>query len=143
MNFVITTDTAGSKVGELADELRSYLEPRINEKYTSVDVNIAVAFRCLPETHRYKSFTRYTKKDNYLVIDIYLCLEDYLKMYKDEQRFYLGNAFIEYLKKAFEKRSFEGLDSNEFIENIIKLGREIKPGDWFSNEINWGSYLDL
>ena len=142
MNFGIVTDTAGAKVADLASELRAYIEPKINEKYSNIDLNMVVAFRCLPETHRYKSFTRYTKKDNWLTIDIYFCLEDYHKMYKAEQRFHLGNTFIEYLRKAFEKRSFEGLDSHEFIEYVIKLGKEMIPGDWFNDEIDWGSDLD-
>lgn len=142
MNFSIITDTADSKVYELAAELRHYLEPRINEKYSCADINIVVGFRCLPETHQYKSFTRYTKKDKFLVIDIYLCLEEYCKMYKIEQRFHLGNTFIEYLKKAFDKRFFNGLDNNEFIEYIIKLGKEIKPGNWFCDEIDWSSDLE-
>ena len=96
----------------------------------------------MPETHRYESFTRYIKKENCLVVDIYLCLEDYQKMYKVEQRFYLGNTFLEYLRKAFEKRTFAGLDCDELIKNIIKLGREIKLSNWFSYEIDWGLDLD-
>ncbi|GAB0170613.1 hypothetical protein LSPCS325_40500 [Lysinibacillus sp. CTST325] len=52
MHFNIVTDTAGSKVGELASELRNYLKPRIHSKYANVDVTILVGFRCLPESIR-------------------------------------------------------------------------------------------
>ena len=77
-----------------------------------------------------------------MTIDIYLKLEEYLRMYKAEQRFHLGNTFIEYMGKAFQKRSFDGLDSGEFIEYIKKLGNESELGDWFCDEIDWSSDLD-
>ena len=141
MKFSIISDTAGTKVAELACELNEILASRVQEKYSYVDINIVVGFRCLPETHRYQSFTRYTKKDKYLILDIYLCQEDYIKMYKIEQRFHLGNTFIDYLKKAFEKRSFDGLDSYEFIEYVITLGKGASTSGWFSDEIDWS--LDL
>lgn len=151
MHFNIVTDTAGSKVGELASELRNYLIPRIHSKYANVDVTILVGFRCLPESYKRKSFIRYTKKDNCLAIDISVELEDYIKMYKIEQRYHLGNIFIEYLREALKKRTFEGLDNEEFIDNIIKWGKEIpikmdsgqiKVENWFRDEIDWSSDLD-
>ena len=142
MKFGIVTETAGSKVSELVTELRGFLVNKINEKYSNINVNFFIAIRCLPETHKYKSFTRYTKKDNCLVIDIYLKLEDYLKMYKVEQRFHLGNTLIEYLRKALEKRSFDGLESEEFIRYIEILGKETESGGWFCDEIDWSSDLD-
>jgi hypothetical protein len=133
MDFSIVTDTVkGSNVEELSYELEKYLSPKLKDKYPNVDLNIGFAFRCLPETHRYKSFVRYTKKDKELTIDIYFCSEHYNKMCKAEQRFHLGNTFIEYLRKAFEKRKFDGLDSDELIEYIIKLGSEMKPR-WFDD----------
>jgi len=151
MDFTILTDTAGSKVGELASELRNYLEPRINKKYSNIDIEILVGVRCLPESYKRKSFIRYEKKANRLVIDISVKLEDYTEMHKIEQRFHIGNIFIEYLKKALEKKSIDGLDSEEFIKDILKWGREIplkmdngsiKEDNWFSNEIDWSSDLD-
>ena len=86
MQFNIMTDTSRSKVGELASELRNYLIPRIHSKYANVDVTILVGFRCLPESYMRRSLIRYTKKDNCLAIDISVKLEDYIKMYKIEQR---------------------------------------------------------
>lgn len=151
MDFTILTDTAGSRVGELASELREYLEPRINNKYSNIDIEILVGWRCLPESYKRKSFIRYEKKANRLVVDISVKLEDYIKMYKIEQRFHIGNTFIEYLKKALERNSVEGLDKEEFIEDILKWGREIplkmdngstRQDNWFRDEIDWSSDLD-
>ncbi|TKI69466.1 hypothetical protein FC756_09095 [Lysinibacillus mangiferihumi] len=151
MQFNIITDTASSKVGELASELRNHLKPRIHSKYANVDVTILVGFRCLPESYKRKSFIRYTKKDNCLAIDISVKLEDYIKMHKIEQRYHLGNIFIEYLRKALKERTFEGLDNEEFIDDIIKWGKEIpikmdcgpiKVENWFRDEIDWSSDLD-
>lgn len=151
MYFSIMADTAGSRIGELASELRNYLEPRINNKYSNINIEILVGWRCLPESYKRKSFIRYEKKSNRLIIDISVNLEEYSEMYKIEQRFHIGNLFIEYLKNALEKISIDGLDSKEFIENILKWGREIplkmdngyiKENNWFSNEIDWSSDLD-
>lgn len=151
MHFNIVSDTAGSKIGELASELRNYLIPRIHSTYANLDITILVGFRCLPESYKRRSFIRYTKKDNCLAIDISVELEDYLKMYKIEQRYHLGNIFIEYLRKALIKRTFEGLANEEFIDNIIKWGKEIpikmdcgqiKVENWFRDEIDWSSDLD-
>ena len=141
MIFSIVLDTASSTVFELGKELREHLESEVSEQYSHVDLNIIVGLRCLPETHRYKTFNRYTKKDKNLIVDIYLSLEEYSLMYKAEQRFNLGNELIFHLKKAFEKRTFEGLDSTELINFIIRLGREANPLSWFSDEMDWGTDL--
>ncbi len=151
MYFTILTDTAGTRIGELASELRNYLEPKIKNKYSNINIEILVGWRCLPESYKRKSFIRYEKKANRLIIDISVKLEDYAKMYKAEQRFHIGNLFIDYLKKALEKSSIDGLDCKEFIEDIEKWGREIslkmdsgwiKKNNWFSDEIDWSADLD-
>lgn len=81
MDFSIVSDTAGARVDELASELAHALESNINSKYRNVDVSIGIAFRCLPESYERKSFIRYTKKDNYLTIDMAVTVEEYEKMY--------------------------------------------------------------
>ncbi|WP_310605015.1 hypothetical protein [Anaerosporobacter sp.] len=151
MDFQIITDTAGSRVGELASELRDYLEPRINKKYSDIDIQILVGWRCLPEAYNRRSFIRYEKKSKCLIIDISVKVEEYSKMYKVEQRFHIGNLFMEYLRKALGKNRIEGLDSEEFIEDVIKWGKEItlemdyaprKRDNWFSDEIDWSADWD-
>lgn len=151
MNFSIVTDTAGSRIRELASELHNYLEPKINSKYSNINIEILVGWRCLPEDYKRKSFIRYEKKANRLIIDISVKLEEYSKMYKAEQRFYIGNIFIEYLKKALEKNSINGLDCEAFMEDILRWEKEIslemddgwrKKNNWFSNEIDWSVDLD-
>ena len=142
MVFRIVTDTAGSHIKELAKELSGFLEPKITKKYSNIDVSILIAFRCLPESYNRKTFIRYQKKDRCLIIDISVKLEDYTEMYKVEQRFHLGNIFIEYLKQALENRSIAGIDSKVFIEDILKWGSETNAGNWFCNEIDWSSDVE-
>ncbi|MCH1624639.1 hypothetical protein [Fredinandcohnia quinoae] len=151
MDFSIVTDTAGASVGELISELRNALESNINSKYRNVDVSIGIAFRCLPESYGRKSFIRYTKKDNYLTIDMAVTVEEYEKMYKVEQRYYLGNLFLEFLNTALEKHNFEGLEKEMFINDIKMWAREIplkmdngstKLCNWFNEEIDWSIDLD-
>ncbi|MEK4425958.1 hypothetical protein [Solibacillus sp. FSL K6-1523] len=151
MDFSIVTDTAGARVGELASELRKALESNINSKYKHVNVSIGIAFRCLPESYGRKSFIRYTKKDNYLTIDIAVTVEEYEKMYKVEQRYYLGNLFLEFLNIALEKHNFKGLEKEMFISDIKKWASEIplkmdngstKLCNWFNEEIDWSVDLD-
>ncbi|WP_285399831.1 hypothetical protein [Lysinibacillus sp. fls2-241-R2A-57] len=151
MHFNIVTDTAGSKVGELASELRNYIKPKIHSTYANVDVTILVGFRCLPESYKRRSFIRYTKKDNCLAIDIAVKVEEYEKMYKVEQRYYLGNLFLEFLNRALEKHNFEGLEKEMFISDIKMWAREIplkmdngstKLCNWFNEEIDWSVDLD-
>ena len=151
MDFSIVTDTAGARVGELASELTHALESNINSKYRNVDVSIGIAFRCLPESYGRKSFIRYTKKDNYLTIDMAVTVEEYEKMYKVEQRYYLGNLFLEFLNRALEKHNFEGLEKEMFISDIKMWAREIplkmdngstKLCNWFNEEIDWSVDLD-
>ncbi|WP_337983690.1 hypothetical protein [Lysinibacillus sp. C5.1] len=151
MVFSIVTDTAGARVGELASELRNALETNINSKYSNVDVSIGIVFRCLPESYGRKSFIRYTKKDNYLTIDIAVTVEEYEKMYKVEQRYNLEKLFIEFLNTALEKYTFEGLEKERFISDIKVWAGEIplkmdngssKLGNWFNEEIDWSVDLD-
>lgn len=61
MDFTIMTDTAGARIGELASELRNYIEPGINKKYSDINIQILVGWRCLPQSHKRKSFIRYEK----------------------------------------------------------------------------------
>ncbi|EPY08626.1 hypothetical protein PAALTS15_03592 [Paenibacillus alvei TS-15] len=151
MDFSIISDTAGARVGELASELRKALESNINSKYSHVDVSIGIGFRCLPESYGRRSFIRYTKKDNYLTIDIAVKVEEYEKMYKVEQRYHLGNLFLEFLNTALKKHNFEGLDKEMFINDIKMWAREIplkmdngstKFCNWFKEEIDWSVDLD-
>lgn len=152
MDFEIYTDTAGAKVADLADELEEYLRPRIKNKYSRIETDFLIAFRCLPEAYKRRTFTRYEKKDNRFIIDISFILEDYVKMYKIEQRYHIGNSLIECLNKVLEKQSIEGLDQEEFIADIIKWGKElpikmedgsVRENNWFSDEIDWTSELDM
>ncbi|MEK4424950.1 hypothetical protein [Solibacillus sp. FSL K6-1523] len=124
---------------------------KIKSKYRNVDVSIGLAFRCLPESYGRKSFIRYTKKDNYLTIDIAVTVEEYEKMYKLEQRFHLGNLFLKFLNTALEKYSFDGLENEIFINDIKIWAREIplkmdngstKLCNWFNEEIDWTVDLD-
>lgn len=151
MDFSIVSDTSGARVGELARELSKALESNINTKYHHIDVSIGVAFRCLPESYGRKSFIRYTKKDNYLTIDIAVKVEEYEKMYKAEQRYHLGNLFLEFLNSALEKHNFEGLEKEMFINDIKMWAGEIplkmdngstKFGNWFKEEMDWSVDLD-
>lgn len=151
MDFSIVSDTAGARVGELASELRNGLVSRIKSKYCNVDVSIGIAFRCLPESHGRKSFIRFTKKDKYLTIDIAVTVEEYEKMYKVEQRYHLGNLFLEYLNTALVKHNFEGLEKDMFINDIKMWASEIplkmdngstKLCNWFNEEIDWTVDLD-
>ncbi|KKO54140.1 hypothetical protein [Paenibacillus sp. DMB20] len=150
MDFSIVSDTAGARVGELASELRKALESNINSKYGHVDVSIGIAFRCLPESYGRKSFIRFTK-DNYLTIDIAVTVEEYEEMYKAEQRYHLGNLFLEYLNTALQKHNFEGLEKEMFINDIKMWAREIplrmdngstKFCNWFKEEMDWTVDLD-
>ena len=150
MDFSIVSDTAGARVDELASELAHAFESNINSKYRNVDISIGTAFRCLPESYRRKSFIRYTKKDNYLIIDLAVTVEEYEKMYKVEQRYHLGNLFLEFLNRALEKYNFEGLEKEMFINDIKLWAREIplkmnngstKLCNWLNEEIDW--FVDL
>lgn len=141
MKFAIVTDTAGSRVGELATELRDILEPKILEKYINVDFSLLIAIRCLPESYNRKTSIRYYKKNRELILDIATKVEDYIKLYKIEQRFNLGNIFIHNLRQAFKTRSIKGLDRDALIKDIIKWGSESEK-NWFCDEIDWSSDLD-
>jgi len=142
MDFSIVSDTCGARVYELVCELRSILVDKINEKYTDIGVDIGFAIRCLPESYNRKSFIRYYKKDKRFVIDFCVTTEEYEKMCVAEQRFNLGNTFIEYLRKALAKHPILGLDSELFVENVLRLGREVNEVDWFSDEVDWSSDTD-
>ncbi|MDR2905914.1 MAG: hypothetical protein LBU73_08170, partial [Helicobacteraceae bacterium] len=100
MNFYIVTDTAGARVGELADELRHILENKLNAKYSYSNSNIGIGIRCLSDSYNRNSFVRYTQKDNDLTIDFCVSLEEYKKLYKIEQKFELGKTFLKWLDKG-------------------------------------------
>jgi hypothetical protein len=54
-------------------EISAEIEPvfaRLAGKYRTVELDILVAFRCLPDSYGRRSFRRYTKDDITLVLDL-------------------------------------------------------------------------
>jgi hypothetical protein len=143
MDFSIVSDTANDNVSELADELMEKLEDNINKIFNNNSVSIGFAIRCLPNSYNRNSFIRYTIKDNYLTIDFNVSMEEYEKMYKIEQRFNLGNEFLQWLRKGLENKNFSknnpDFDKEIFIKTVVDLGKEI---GWFADEIDWTVDLD-
>lgn len=143
MNFPIVSDTAGARAGELASELRDILEDKINTKYSNTSTNIGIAIRCLPDSYNRNSFTRYSKKDNYLTIDFCVSLEEYEKLYKIEQKHELGKIFLEWLEKGLRNKNFvknnPSFSKEDFINDVINLGKDT---DWFADEVDYSQELD-
>ena len=143
MDLSIISDTAGARVGELASELIHILEDKIELKYSDVNSTVGIAIRCLPNSYNRNSFVRYTKKDNYLTIDLCVSLEEYEKLYKIEQKFELGKTFLEWLSKGLSNTNFlksnPSFDKDNFIEDVIRLGKEL---DWFADEVDYSQELD-
>ncbi len=143
MDFEIFSDTAGAKVSELVDELTDILEDKINDQYKDDDVNIGFVIRCLPKSYNRNSFMRYTKADNELVIDFCVAVEEYEKKYKIEQRFELGNLFLQWLEKGLSNKNFlknnPNFDTEDFANDIKNLGKE---NGWFADCIDWSLDLD-
>jgi hypothetical protein len=154
MRLGITSDTEeikNAKVSELGDELMYTLEDRISSKYAHVDITMGVVFRCLRRFIKRKTFFRFTKKDRYLVIDITVTVEDYEEMSIEEQRQHLGNAFLDVIDAALSRHKFEGIDKEEFKNDIkifanlppLRIDPDVpKPGKWFQDEIDWSKDLD-
>ncbi|MDR2809407.1 MAG: hypothetical protein LBB84_02455, partial [Tannerellaceae bacterium] len=121
MDFFITTDTAGARVGELASELRHILYSKIENKYSNIHCSIGIVIRCLPDSYNRKSFTRYLNTKNDLTIDFCVSLEEYKTLYKIEQRFELGKAFLEWLDRGLSNSNFlknnPNFDKNNFIND--------------------------
>ena len=143
MKFQIFTTTAGTRVGELANELRRLMEDKINAKYAEFNSDIGIVIRTLPDSLNKKSFTRYMDRENDMTIDFCISLESYEKLYKIEQKFELGKTFLAWLDKGLSNKKFlknnPGFDKDGFIAYIISLGRET---DWFADEVDYSRELD-
>lgn len=138
------SDTAGDvRVDELASELRRQLENKVNTFFKDYNCNIGIVIRCLPNSYNRNSFVRFTNKDNYLTIDFCVSLEDYKKLYIIERRFELGKTFLEWLENGLDNKSFlksnPTFDKEEFINYVIKLGKEI---GWFVDEVDYSQDLE-
>lgn len=132
MEFSLTTATCGTRVYELiANELRK-LEGVVNQHFANIDTRIGIMIRTLPDNTDRKSFVRYTKNDNFLVIDFRVSVEKYSKLYKTEQRWELGLEILHWLEKGLANKNFiknnPNFNSIEFREYLIKIGNEI---GWF------------
>ena len=144
MEFTMHSDTAGDvRVDELASELRRQLENKVNTFFKDYNCNIGIVIRCLPNSYNRNSFVRFTNKDNYLTIDFCVSLEDYKKLYIIERRFELGKTFLEWLENGLDNKSFlksnPTFDKEEFINYVIKLGKEI---GWFVDEVDYSQDLE-
>ncbi|CAM3764137.1 Immunity protein 12 domain-containing protein [Flavobacterium branchiophilum] len=143
MTFNIVTDTAGSRVAELSKELLRKIQEEIINNFSKYNFRIGIGIRCLPDSYNRNSFVRYSNKDSYLTIDFCVSLEEYEKLYKIEQKFELGKTFLEWLEKGLENKSFlksnPSFDKEEFVNYIIKLGKEI---GWFVDEVDYSQDLE-
>jgi len=157
MVFGITSMTSGAEVGDLTIELRNAVQDNINEKYSNAEGTIYIALISILKHDHISSGVKYNLKDKCLEISVVVSVEEYKKMYKMEQRYHLGNLFLEYLRKGLEAYPIEGLNSEEFINDIVTWGKEmpIKIGynwnegvdvvrryNWFRDEIDWSVDLD-
>lgn len=142
MNLLIGSVTAGSKVGELVSELRNIIEDRVNDKFRQNDVSIGIIIESVPQNSS-KSYIRYTKSDNSLIIRFHIVFEEYLEKYKIEQRYELGKTFLEWLKIGLQNKAFiknnPDLDRDLLLNYVTELGQ--KDG-WFFDEIDWSLDLD-
>ncbi|KGN86411.1 hypothetical protein HR15_07960 [Porphyromonas gulae] len=142
MNLLIGSVTAGSKVGELVSELRNIIEDRVNDKFRQNDVSIGIIIESVPQNSS-KSYIRYTKSDNSLIIRFHIVFEEYLEKYKIEQRYELGKTFLEWLKIGLQNKAFiknnPNLDRELLLNYVTELGQ--KEG-WFVDEIDWSLDLD-
>ena len=142
MNLLIGSVTAGSKVGELVSELRNIIEDRVNDKFRQNDVSIGIIIESVPQNSS-KSYIRYTKSDNSLIIRFHIVFEEYLEKYKIEQRYELGKTFLEWLKTGLQNKAFiknnPDLDRELLLNYVTELGQ--KKG-WFVDEIDWSLDLD-
>lgn len=143
MKFAIFSDTAGAKVYDLVVELREYLEDKVIEKYKDNTLNIGIVVRCLPESYGRKSFTRYVNAENDLTVDFCVIVEDYEQMYKIQQRFELGNLFLQWLIKGLANKNLQknnpDFNTEDFIKDIKNWGLE---RGWFVESIDWSLDLD-
>jgi hypothetical protein len=141
MNFFITTDTAGARVGELVEELYS-LESKVEDKYSNIDIKIGIVVRCLPNSYNRRSFTRYMNVENDLTIDFCVSLEEYKKLYKIEQRFELGKTFLEWLNKGLSNKKLlknnSTFNKEDFLNDVIMWG---KDESWFDDEVDYSKEL--
>lgn len=94
MRISVNVDTYLNSILGLRDELYTVCDC-VNEKYSTVSMLevMGIAIRCLPDDIGRKSFTRYTKKDRYLTIDVTINHEKYESLQKIEQRHELLIAF--------------------------------------------------
>jgi len=143
MDFFITTDTAGARVGELVSELRGILYPKIETNYFNLMVNIGIVIRCLPNSYNRKSFIRYLSNDNDLTIDFCVSLEEYKKLYKIEQKFELGKSFLEWLDRGLSNKNLlknnPNFNKDSFINDIMIWGKE---AGWFADEVDYSQELE-
>ncbi len=144
MDFFLTTDTSGARVGELASELRHILYPEIEKKYSGIDAKIGIVIRCLPNSYNRRSFTRYLNVKNDLTIDFCVSLEEYKNLYKIEQKFELGKILLEWLNKGLSNKNFlknnPSLNVKDFINDIENWGKE---KGWFVDEVDYSQELEF
>lgn len=143
MELFIASDTAGAYVGELVSELRHLLDGKIEPEYSTISAHIGIVIRCLPDSYRRNSFTRYLNRENDLTIDFCVSLEEYETLYKIEQKFELGKTFLEWLDKGISNKNFlknnPGFSKKDFINDVIIVG---KATDWFADEVDYSRELD-
>ncbi len=140
MKMSINCDTYLPHIIELADELKTVCE-KVDKNYYDVKFPsvIGVAFRCLPDEIKRKTFCRYDKKDGFLTIDLTVSYEKYQKLYKIERRHELGHVFYNYLEETLKKYDFSELSTNKFLFDFKTWCNEI---GWLQDEVDYSLDLD-
>ncbi|BDB16709.1 hypothetical protein RJC98_06480 [Pseudomonas allii] len=105
MRVDTTSDSPSwTKVFEITDELNG-LSEILEKKYPSLDWELAVCMRCLPQGLERKTFCRYYTKDKMFGLDIAMDEEDFIPYKKDKaaQRKLIGAAFFEFFVESIKK----------------------------------------
>ncbi|WP_306353429.1 hypothetical protein [Flavobacterium sp. '19STA2R22 D10 B1'] len=122
MKIDTTSDSPSwSKVFDISDELRA-LSSILEQKYTTIDCELFVCLRCLPNDIERKSFCRYYAKEKLLTMDITMNEDEFIPFKKDidGQRRIIGNAFFEFFKENIVKykKKLPGLEP--LVEELIQ-----------------------
>jgi len=145
MNLYTTSDLHGDNQNEiikytkLTNAFEKIFNDELEKNYTECDIKISVVLRFFSKKSTIKTFRRFNKNENTLLLDYVFHCEEYSDLYFVEATYKLSHEIFNYIEQSIIKYKFEKLNIEKFLDDLRK---SMKINGWLADEIDYSLLED-
>lgn len=145
MKLDTTSDLHGNNQNEiikyikLTNAFRNLFNEELEKKYSECDIKISVVLRFFSKQSTIKTFRRFDKNENELLLDFVFYCEEYSDLFFVEATHKLSHEIFNYIEQSIIKYKFEKLNIEKFLDDLRK---SMKINGWLADEIDYSLLED-